>query len=334
MLDDDTGDLRRPLRRRPPLMGSQWVRTGLVFTCAFLLWLVMDATVLQHNATVISPLGARRTAALDLLDPISDLSRWTLLDLPVSGANQALGRTSNGGFVIPTVPSTTSTTLREGTTTTTMPARLVATARHPLRVLLVGDSIGEDLDGALLEDLSPTVTRVFTDDVISTGLTRLDYFNWIAELEYDMYKYKPQVVIGMMGANDAQGFVDPPTLYGTAAWKAHYKRNVGQFFTIGKEGGAQMFWVSVPIVSPLGRSEYWQLVRAIQQRTAGQHHVFYIDSDKTLSPGGVYHEYLRINGQVTQVRVSDGVHLEPPGSSILANAVLLDVEKVLHLYLR
>ena len=77
-----------------------------------------------------------------------------------------------------------------------------------------------------------------------------------------------------------------------------------------------------------------QLVRAIQERTAGQHHVFYIDSDKTLSPGGVYHEFLRINGQIVQVRVGDGVHLEPPGSSLLANAVLLDVEKVLRVYLR
>ena len=99
-----------------------------------------------------------------------------------------------------------------------------------------------------------------------------------------MYHYQPQVVIGMMGANDAQGFVDPPILYGTSAWKALYRRNVGQFFTIGQEYGAKMFWVSVPIVSPLGRSEYWQLVRAIQERTAGQHHVFFIDSDTHAQP--------------------------------------------------
>jgi hypothetical protein len=325
--------VQRPTRRRR-IVDESWVRTGLVFTCAFLLWLVMDATVLQHNATVISPLGARRTAALDLLDPLSVLSRWTLLDAPVSGANEALGRTSNGGFVVPTVPTTTSTTPRSGTTTTTRPVQLVATAKHPLRILLVGDSIGEDLDAQLLEDLSPTTTKVFTDDHIDTGLTRLDYFPWISELEYDMYHLKPQVVIGMMGANDAQGFVQPPTAYGTAAWKAQYRRNVGQFFTIGKENGAQMFWVSVPLVSPLGRSEYFQLVRAIQERTAGKHHVVYIDSDRTLSPGGTYHEYLRINGQVTQVRVGDGVHLEPAGAALLANAVLVDVEHDLHVYLR
>jgi lysophospholipase L1-like esterase len=333
MLNDETRTLQRPRRRRAAIIDSPWVRTGLVFTFGFLLWLVMDATVLQHNATVISPLGARRTAALDLLDPISDLSRWTLLDLPVSGANKALGRTADGGFVVPTVPTTT-TTVHSGTTTTTRPIHLVATAKHPLRILLVGDSIGTDLDEALVEDLSRSVTVVNTDDHIDTGLTRLDYYPWVAELEYDMYHYRPQLVIGMMGANDAQGFVDPPTLYGTAAWKAHYERNVGQFFTIGKEYGAQMVWVSVPAISPLGRSEYLQLVRAIQEREAGIHRVFYINSDLTLSPGGTYHEYLRVNGQITPVRYSDGIHLEPAGADLLANAVLVDVEKKLHVYLR
>jgi uncharacterized protein len=324
----------RPQRRHDLPVSASWVRTGLVFTCAFLLWLVMDATVLQHNATVISPLGARRTAALDVLDPLSDLSRWTGLDLPAAGANEALGRTAVGGFRPPPVPPTTTTTTHRGTTTTTRPVRLVATRKHPLRILLVGDSIGEDLDAQLLNDFSPTTTRVFTDDHIDTGLTRLDYFPWIAELEYDVYKYKPQVVIGMMGANDAQAFVNPPTLYGSSRWKAMYRRNVGQFFTIGKQDGRKMFWVSVPTISPKGLSEYMQLVRSIQERTAGEYHVVYINSDKTLSPGGVYHEFLRIGGSVVQIRVSDGVHLEPAGASLLANAVMSVVQRDLHVRLR
>jgi len=321
-------------QRRHRTSVPAWIRTGLVFTCAFLLWLVMDATVLQHNAYHISPLGTRRTVALDFLDPLSNLSRWTLLDVPVAGANEALGRTAVGGVAVPTVPTTTSTTLRPGTTTTTQPIRLVATRTHPLRILLVGDSVGEDLDAQLLNDFSPVTTRVFTDDHIDTGLTRLDNFPWIRELEYDVYKDKPQVVIGLMGANDAQGFVNPPTLYGTAAWKTMYRRNVDQFFTIGKQDGRQMFWVSVPMVSPKGFSQYLQLVRNIQQQEAGKHHVFYINSDKTLSPGGVYHEFLRIGGSIVQVRVSDGIHLEPAGASILANAVMVDVQRALHVRLR
>ena len=167
--------------------------TGLVLACAFLLWLVMDATVLQHNATVISPLGARRTAALDILDPLADLSS---ADAPRPAGRRRPTRRSaappTGGFVIPTVPTTTSTTLEPGqTTTTTTPIRARRhRTQHPLRVLLVGDSIGEDLDGAAARrprgdgpgqglDRRPRSTRGSRGSTTSTGSR---------ELEYDVYR--------------------------------------------------------------------------------------------------------------------------------------------------
>ena len=280
---------QRPRRRRRDVdRHARGCARGSCSPARSSLWLVMDATVLQHNATVISPLGARRTAALDFLDPLVGPLQVDARARPAGVGGERGARSHRRRRL--RHPDGADDDLddarvRHDDDHEADPAR-TPTAQHPLRVLLVGDSIGEDLDGAAAQrPLADRVAKVFTDDHIATGLTRLDYFNWIAELEYDMYHDKPQVVIGMMGANDAQGFVDPPILYGTAAWKAKYERNVGQFFTIGKEYGAKMFWVSVPIISPLGRSEYMQLVRAIQERTAGKHHVFYIDSDKTLEPG-------------------------------------------------
>jgi lysophospholipase L1-like esterase len=328
---------RRGARRNAPGRRQDgrvsWLRAGTVLVSAFLVWLVMDAVVLQHSADHDAPLGARRTAALDVLDPLSDVSRWTGLDLPVSGANVALGRLADGGFSIPTVPTTTTTTLRKGvpTTTTTFPQ---PTARHPVRVLLVGDSIGEDLDAPLLNDLVATGRVVVnTDGMISTGLTRLDYFNWILELEDDVYKYHPDVVIGMMGANDSQSFVDPPILFGTPAWRAKYLRNVGQFFSIGKSGSRQMLWVSIPIIANTGLSREWQLTRNLQHEAAVAHRVYYVDSDLTLDPGGTYHQFLKVGGQITQVRISDGIHLEPAGAALLAAAVMADLQRDLHIHL-
>ena len=65
--------------------------------------------------------------------------------------------------------------------------------KHPLRVLLVGDSIGEDIDAPLLNDLLATGEAVvWTDDHIYTGLTRLDYFNWIAAARLRRLRDKPQ----------------------------------------------------------------------------------------------------------------------------------------------
>ncbi len=327
--------LGRRARSRRGDPAHSWVRTGLVLTCAFLVWLVMDATVLEHNAST-SALGTRRSVALDILSPLGGFSRLLGIDLPVSYANEALNRTADGGFVIPTVPpSSTTTTNPHAPTTTTTVLRFHPSRKHPLRVLLVGDSIGEDMDAPLLNDLLATGEAVvWTDDHISTGLTRLDYFNWIAALRYDVYAYKPQVVIGLMGANDSQSFLSPITYFGTRAWNKRYEAHVGEFFSIGKMDGRAMLWVSVPTISDPGENRFWSTVRRIQEREAGIHHVFYVNSDVSLDPGGKFHWYLRVGGSLALVRQSDGIHLTASGGEVLAAEVMHYLRKDLHLRLR
>lgn len=337
-MDDDRATRPDPARapsRHPEHAHPSWVRAGIVLLCGFLLWVLLDSTVLQHNANT-SVLGSRRSAALRVLGPFAWLATESHLDWPVSVANVALNRTADGGFYIPPVPTSTTTTTRPGqhVTTTTLPP-LHPSRRHPLRVLLVGDSIGEDMDAPLLEDLDASgVALVWTDATPSTGLTRLDYYNWIAELEKDVYDDNPQVIIGLMGANDSQSFLDPITFFGTKAWDARYKRHVGQFFTIGTENGRRMFWVSVPIIADTGESKMWNTVRDIQRYEARKHHVHYIDSDLTLDPGGTFHFYLKVGGNLALARTSDGIHLEPAGADLLAAAVMTDMERDLHLRLR
>lgn len=316
----------RPRRRRRDEGVTRWLRTGAVLGSAFVLWLVMDAAVLQHNATAISPLGARRTAALDVLGPIVAFANFTHLGFFEARANELLGRTGDGGFVVPTVPTTTTI---PGTTTTTTTIPFHPTPKHKLRVLLVGDSIGEDLDLPLEEDLAQTgVVVYFAEDHESTGLVRPDYFPWVATLEYDVYKDHPNIIIGMIGANDDQGFLDG-VQYGTAAWARQYDKVVSQFFTIGTSDGRKMFWVSVPTMQAPG----WTEVRQVQHEAAIAHHVVYIDSNTVLCPGGTFHMFLRIDGSIQQIRSGDGVHLYPAGSSLLAQYVMTVVRHDLHLRL-
>jgi hypothetical protein len=293
-----------------------------VLLCAFALWLIMDATVLQHNAQVVSPVGARRTVALKVLGPIAALARFTGLDLPVSGANQALGRTSVGGFVIPTVPTTTTLKPRTPTTTTTL--RVQPTASHPLRVLIIGDSIGEDLAAPLLAQLQATgVATVWTDTRVGTGITRLDYFNWIAELAYDVHLYHPQLVVGLMGANDPQDFPGPPDVpFNSPLWRTTYLSHASQLFGQGRAGGARFVWASIPTISDPGRDQRMQVVRDLQREAAAKHGVVYVESDDSLAPGGKFVAYLKVGGQLTLVRQPDGIHLTTAGGTLLAAQVM------------
>jgi uncharacterized protein len=292
----------------------------------FVTWVLLDATVLQHNADVNSPPGSRRTVALDVLGPIAAVARAVGLDLPVARADVALGRTADGGFVNPTVPTTAP-----GATTTTTTVPHDPSARHPLRVLIFGDSLAEDVAAPLLADLEATgAARVFTYGQISTGITRPDYFNWVAHLRYDVYLTRPDVVIGMLGANDAQGIPGPPYLaFNTPEWRAQYLRNAGQLFSAGRKGGRAFVWISVPTIADKGRNAEWGVVRALQHRAAAEHGVHYFDADAVLAPNGRYAAYLRVGGELALVRQPDGIHLTPAGGALLARSVLVSIERSL-----
>ena len=106
------------------------------------------------------------------------------------------------------------------------------TASAPLRLLVVGDSLGIDFGQPLVNDLAATdVVSAVLDGHIDTGLARPDYFDWQSELQADLARYQPQVVVVFIGANDPQNFIDGGTAltYGTPAWNAAYAKRVGTF---------------------------------------------------------------------------------------------------------
>ena len=148
------------------------------------------------------------------------------------------------------------------------------TAANPLRVLIVGDSIGLDMGGPLQSDLAGTgVVNAALDARESTGLTRPDYFNWPAELTADLKSAQPQVVVVMIGANDAQDFLGPPDVpYTSPQWNTLYAQRVAQFMQIAQSGGAAVMWVGMPPMQNPGLSAQMSDVNAVAQHQAALAH--------------------------------------------------------------
>lgn len=322
-----------------------WVQALAVSVAAFMLWLLVDAPTLQQNAQA-QPLGTRRTVALDILGPIASVSRGLLLSHIVSVGNGAIGR-SNGlpgaspppPIVRPPSPKKTdaknSTASTSTTTTSTVPIDPHPTAANPLHVLIIGDSIGLDLGYALQNDLANTGEVLPTlDGKIDTGLSRPDYYNWPAELQDDMVKVNPQVVVIMMGANDPQSFPGPPYLaYGTPQWNVAYGQRVNQFMHIGTSNGAKLIWVGMPPMQDPGRSAAMANLNSI---VAGQaplvHGAVFMSSWNLLGgPKGVYQPFITVNGQLENIRTPDGTHLTPQGAEVLSQAVIADLHSALHI---
>lgn len=329
----------------------RWTYVLAVSVLAFCVWLLLDAPTLQHNAQV-SPVGVRRTVALDVLGPIAAVSRGLGLSHIVSVGDGVLGRHGNvpgNGSTLVSVgpkrpPATTTTSVRGQTRpgvttttvppTTTLPATVEPTASNPLRVLVIGDSLGIDLGNTLVNDLGGTgVVQATLDGQVGTGLTRPDYYNWPAELQSDLPKYQPQVVVIMVGANDPQDFPGPPDVaYGTAPWDAAYSQRVASFIQAAGSGGAKVVWVGMPPMQNLALSAKVQALDAIYQAQAAAAGAIYVSSWTVLgTPQGQFTPYLVSNGQEVNVREPDGTHIAPGGAEILSQAVIGTLRAQLHI---
>lgn len=214
-----------------------------------------------------------------------------------------------------------------------------------LQVWAGGDSVGafvaqnfaQDMVAAGAKDDCSTTSASTTgvDNTcyfwkISTGLCRLDYFDWLGKLQQIMATTHPQLMLFMLGGNDAQMLIGAD---GTAsgltpfsqAWNAGYAARVSQAMDIMTSGGGYLVWVGLPIM--LDTNEYpgynanMQQLNAIFKAEAASHsHVVYLDAYAlTSDANGQWAEYLPdIHGVVQQMRVPEGVHLTEQGGEFLA----------------
>ncbi|HEX4435080.1 MAG TPA: DUF459 domain-containing protein [Acidimicrobiales bacterium] len=320
---------------------APWPRVLGIAAAAFAVWFLLFAPTLQHNAQV-SPVGTRRTISLDITGPVAALSRGLQLSriVSVTGRSNRLPGGTVGLITSGPRPTTTSTTTKPGaatgpgatTTTTAPPDPKEPTAAAPLRALIVGDSIGLDLGGPLQADLAGTgVVSAALDARESTGLTRPDYFDWPAELAADVKTAQPQVVVIMMGANDAQDFLGPPDVpYTSPQWNTLYAQRVAKFMQIAQSGGATVVWVGMPPMQNPGLNAQMSDVNAVVQQQAAQAKppVTYVSTDHTLgTPQGGYTPFITNGaGQVVNVRTPDGTHLTPGGGQVVAQQVIAELQ--------
>jgi lysophospholipase L1-like esterase len=323
---------------------APWRHVLMLGVAAFALWFLLYAPTLQHNAQV-SPVGTRRTVSLDVTGPVAAISRALQLShiVSITGRGSGLGGPTGGltvsgprpgGHRAEGPPPKSGSNSKTGTTTpTTMPPNPKdPTAANPLRVLIVGDSIGIDLGDALQPDLAQTdVVSAALDGRVSTGLTRPDYFNWPAELTADLKSQNPQVVVIMIGANDAQDFLGPPDVpYTSPQWNTLYAERVAQFMQIAQSGGATVVWVGMPPMQAPGLNAQMSDLDAVVQQQAAKANppVTYLSTDRSLgtAQGGYTAFVTNGAGQVVNVRTPDGTHLTPGGGQVVSQQVIAELQ--------
>lgn len=252
--------------------------------------------------------------------------------LAACGAGGATAATSSVG-----ASGSTSGTTRPATTTTTRPLLPQPTAAHPLTVLSVGDSLGEDLGLGLADVLGDNpLAHVVQDAVGDTGLDRPDFYDWPVHLAADLAATHPAVVVVLLGANDSQGETTPSdataATFGTPQWTAIYNQRVATMMHEVLATGAKLIWVGLPIMGPNAAvtNANMAMLNSIYAAQARAHPgVIYFPTWALFSDaeGDYTQDITNAEGEQVEARDPDEVHLAPGGYDYLATAVTAELAK-------
>jgi hypothetical protein len=323
-------DARTPVPRGRVTMPAG--RVLIVIVVALVTWTFLYAPSLKR-ASEAQPLGTRRTVSLWVLSPIAAISDLVQLTEITDGASRALGRDPDaapGGSV--DVPDPEDIPTVSASPTPTDPVVKDTKIRRPtptneLRVVVVGDSLAAGLGVYLEREFRPALVRVLRQGRISTGLSRLDYFDWMAAMRKIENSYRPDLVVVMIGDNDNQSLQSPGgqtvAKIGSFEWPRGYQRRVEEFTRIAVDGGAHVTWVGLPIVQRKERWDVMQRQNDIFERVVDvTPNAVYVDSwDRFATRDGQYTPFYWENGKAQLVRAPDGLHFTPRGYELLAEAV-------------
>jgi uncharacterized protein len=211
------------------------------------------------------------------------------------------------------------------------------TTRHPLRLLVTGDSLPGYLGSILLDDAAAIGPVQGTVDVHDgTGLTRPDFVDWSLVARQQVATYHPDAIVVWMGGNDFQNMTLPDGHFlqaGTPAWTREYQRRAELCMRIWTHGGARrIYWLAMPPA----RDSSWayddaQIDGALQRAAVRVPGAEYLNILGPITDHGRYADYVYENGQPELVREVDGVHVNLAGSAIVAHEVLRVLAREWHL---
>ncbi len=198
------------------------------------------------------------------------------------------------------------------------------------RFLLIGDSTMYDLSVILNYDLRILyrIKNVRLDYRVSTGLNRIDYYNWFEKTPQFIEGYQADVLIVIFGGNDDQDILDSQGEYHSTLsqdWQQTYRERVEKYAQILSNSSVKkVYWIGQPI-SNVGRfNKFYPVLNQIYQEVSTKHpKIEFVDTWNAFAIKGNFSPIMPDkSGKKAYVRISDGVHFTEHGARILGELVI------------
>ena len=311
----------------------------VVLALGLFLAAVLQAEGLRKQAE-IQPAGFQRDLAIDVTRPLVSVSRALHLTTPRHELQLAIGRGQEDRIdtqVHLTLPPPAGPLPQRP-----KPAKHVGhtvkplfTSAHPLRVWVAGDSLAQ-IPGDALERVGGPIDVVGVESRLSTGLARTDLYNWFTRIQQAPHQLHPDVVVFSFGADDAHDYMGGAHVgpFGSPSWVAEYRRRVDGVTRELNAQGVYVVWLGLPIPDGPGFKKSFPVVNRILESVAAAHPKtsMYVDTWHMLDDfHGRYTSYLRWHGQLTLMRLPDGVHYTEAAGDLIVSHLLTQLRGVYRL---
>ena len=209
------------------------------------------------------------------------------------------------------------------------------------RFLFIGDSVMFDLGIQLQYTMKETYKIADTkiDYKVSSGLNRIDYYDWYARTKEIINDYQPDVVIVLFGGNDTQDITDDrgnSRVILTKEWQKAYQERVEKYAKLLNYSSVRkVYWVGQ---SNSNRSSYikaFPIMNDIYKNASKvSRKIEFISTWDTFAEGGQFTPVVADkSGKRGYVKVNDGVHFTSHGAKIIGDLIVdkMAADKILKL---
>jgi uncharacterized protein len=215
------------------------------------------------------------------------------------------------------------------------PVLVPGKARAPHKLLVVGDSLAIGLSLSLRRCVAELDgVELIEEGKVSSGLANPRYYDWEKALRVFLDKYNPDLVVIMMGANDAKyiNVNEKPRPAGSPnkSWPEVFSMRVDNFLAALVEKNVPSYWIGLPIMGDTAFAKQAEVMNdVIKAQCAKVKNSHFLDTWTLLTDSqGNYSTFLpNDKGVKIKVRANDKVHFTVAGGDILAQSFLTALAK-------
>jgi hypothetical protein len=198
------------------------------------------------------------------------------------------------------------------------------------KFLFIGDSImfdlGTQIQYTLNQEYNVKDTKLAYK--VSSGLNRIDYYDWYSHTTDILSDYKPDVLVVMFGGNDNQDIRDFQGKYRVSLsdeWKKAYRERVDKYAKIVSQSSLRkVYWVGQPISRNARYNKFFTALNEIYRDVSKSYpKIQYISTWERFSVDGNFAPILADkSGKKAYVKNSDAVHFTYHGAKIASEIVI------------